>query len=102
MDYGDGSDGSLNVTSLNTVVNDYTYLTGDEPAGESVISVNDSSSFSAGDEILITQVQNGSSEGSNAGDYEFAEIVSINSNDLILKKSLKNQYDYNNPNCTGC
>lgn len=88
--YGDGSDGSLTVTS-DTVVNDYTYLTGDEALGSSSIAVNDASKFSSGDEVMIIQMQNGTGNGV-AGRYEFREVKSISSGVLNLEKTLDNSY----------
>lgn len=83
MGYGDGSDGSLTISS-NVVVNDYTYFTGDESSGSTNISVNDASEFSPSDEILIIQMQNGTGNGI-AGRYEFKEVESTSPKTLTLK-----------------
>jgi hypothetical protein len=87
---GDGTDGSLTVTVLDTVVNDYTYLTGNETSGATSIDVNDATNFSGGDEILIIQMQ-----GSGAytpGTYEFKTIQSKAGNTLTLESGLDNTY----------
>lgn len=88
--YGDGSDGSLTVTG-STVVNSYTYLTGDEASGSAELSVNDASALSEGDEIMIIQMQNGSGNGV-AGRYEFREVLSAKNGVLDLESSIENSY----------
>lgn len=96
MFFGNGNDGSLTVNALNTVINDYTYLTGDEAAEDTVIAVNDAAAFSVGDEILIIQMQDGS-EAAEAGDYEFRTITEKDGNNLTVA-ALSNNYNYNTPN----
>jgi hypothetical protein len=88
--YGDGSDRSLTVSS-EQALNSYTYLTGDETSGSSTVDVNDASSFSADDEILVIQMQNGYGNG-EAGVYEFREVESVSSGTLNLESSLENSY----------
>lgn len=89
--FGNGRDGSITVSSLNTVVNNYTYLTGNENSGDTVISVANANEFSEGDEILIIQMQNGTGTG-KAGNYEFAIIESITTNDITISVPLTNSY----------
>lgn len=96
---GDGSDGQLVVSSVNQVVNGYAYLTGNENAGETTITVNDASGFSRGDEILFVQIQN--SSGGEAGIHEFKIISSISGNDITLTASLENGYFSGNFNKIG-
>ncbi len=86
--FGDGRDGSLTISSLDSIVNNYTYLTITKNIGDNIISVNSALEFNVGDEIMIHHVQNGSGIG-NAGDYEFNFILSKNANDLTLEKPLK-------------
>ncbi|MDY6774099.1 MAG: hypothetical protein SVS85_02765, partial [Candidatus Nanohaloarchaea archaeon] len=88
--FGDGSDGSITVTSTQ-VVNDYTYLTGDESLGSQTLNVNDGSAFSAGDEVMVYQVQNGTGNG-RAGAYEFARVSSADSNSITLENGLSRAY----------
>jgi len=88
---GDGSDGSLTVSSANTVVNTYTYLTGNENSGNTTLSVNSTSGFGIGDEILIIQMQNGTGSGS-AGTYEFATISSTGVGTITIENSISNSY----------
>ncbi len=90
-DYGDGSDGSLTITAVNTVVNNYTSITTAAlSAGDAAIGVSDASEFSPGDEILIIQMQNDSS--SVAGTYEFNHIRSISGSTITLYSGLTNSY----------
>ena len=91
LNLGDGSDGALTVTTLNTVVNNYTYLTGNELVGSSSLEVNDISSFTNGDSILIIQMQNGSGIG-NAGSYEYATVSSTSGSSLILNTPIIQSY----------
>jgi hypothetical protein len=88
--YGDGSDGSLTVTSK-VVLNDYTYLTGNENSGKTTIAVNSVSGFSSGDEVMIYQVQNGNGNGA-AGKYEFRQVASVSTGTLNLENSLEKSY----------
>ena len=88
---GDGSSGYMNVTEANTTINNYTYLTNNESAGNLTIRVNDATEFAANDEILIIQIQNGTGLGS-AGQYEFADISSIDSNIITLSSGLVYTY----------
>ncbi|MEC8221316.1 MAG: H-type lectin domain-containing protein, partial [Nanoarchaeota archaeon] len=80
LNLGDGSDGDVVINTANTIINDYTYLAGNELSGTTTITVNDASSFSLDDSILIIQMQNGSGIG-NAGQYEYATITAISGND---------------------
>lgn len=88
--FGDGSEGSVTVNSLNTIVNDYDYLTGNELSGDNVITLNDATNFNIGDEIMIVQMQNYSN--GDAGSFEYAKISSKLGNDLTLDTSLQNSY----------
>lgn len=90
-DYGDGSDGSLTVSAADTVVNAYTYLTGNELTGQSVLTVADTSGFSLEDEIMIIQMQNGTGSGI-AGQYELAFISGISGNDITISVPLENSF----------
>jgi flagellin-like protein len=87
---GDGSDGSLAVSSSNQIVNAYAFLTGNENAGETTVTVSSASAFAEDDEILLIQMQN--SSGGEAGTYEFKRISSITGNDVTLTSPLDNSY----------
>jgi len=94
--YGTGADGSKTVTVLDTIINNYTYINLSVLSGGLTISVNDSSEFLAGDEIMIIQIQNGS--GCIAGEYEFREITDITDDIFTLDVPIQNNYCYNAPN----
>ncbi len=89
-DFGDGSDGNITISAADTVVNDYSYLTGDETSSDSTITLNSASSFSAGDEVLIIQSQD--SANGNQGVFEFAKVLSKAGNILTLTANLSNDY----------
>jgi len=88
--YGTGADGNITITAANTIVNNYTFLSTNVTSGSTTITVNSTSAFSAGNQILIVQMQNYSA--GNAGDYEFATISSVNGNNLVLASGLTNSY----------
>ncbi len=89
-EFGTGADGQLTVSSSGTVINDYTYLTGNELSGDDTIAVDDGSSFASGDEVMIIQMQN--STAGSAGLYEFGTISSVAGNTVTLEESLSNSY----------
>ena len=86
-DTGDGSDGTLTVSSADTIVNNYTYLMGNESAGNLTIVVNDSTNFTSGDEILIIQMQN--SSAGVVGTYEFTDVSSVSEDEEYDLTKLK-------------
>jgi hypothetical protein len=91
LNYGDGSDGSLTVGGSGTVVNTYTYLTGNELSADADITVNSVVGFSIGDEVLIIQMQDGLASGVS-GNYEFGMIENITGSVITLSSSLTNSY----------
>lgn len=91
LNLGDGSDGALSVSTINTVINNYTYLTGNELAGSTSLNVNDNSAFSTGDSILVIQMQNGTGIG-EAGQYEYATVASTSGSNINLETPLSNSY----------
>ena len=99
-----GKDGSKTISSSNTIINEYTYLTHDVSSGATQIRCNSntlnansrfSSNLAAGDLLLIIQVQGASistsdnstygsvSSYNNCGRYEFAKVSSIGSSGRI-------------------
>ncbi len=88
--YGTGSDGALTISTASTQINNYTYLAGNESAGDTVITVNSASNFSANDEILIIQMQNTS--GGLAGLHEYASISSVSGTNITISSPLANAY----------
>jgi len=85
---GDGSDNDLTVTGDSVRINNATYLVANEGEGDSVILVNNSFGFQTGDEILIIQMQH----TTNAGNYEFRFVESVDGNTLYLDSSLSRTY----------
>ncbi len=86
---GVGSDGPLNVTAANTIVNTYGYVTDcTVSAGSSAITLDSVSGFSIGDEVLIHNSQH----ATNFGTYEFAVISGIQGNVLTLESPLLHTY----------
>jgi hypothetical protein len=89
--FGDGSDGALTVSTPNTIVNTYTYLSGNEGSGNTSIVVNSAAGLSAGDELFIIQMQNGTGSGI-AGQYEYVTIKNISGTTLNLETPLTNSF----------
>ncbi|MBN8703308.1 MAG: gliding motility-associated C-terminal domain-containing protein [Bacteroidetes bacterium] len=117
-----GKHGAKIITSANTIVNEYTYLTADALSGTTTLTVfdgflNSTSRFSGplaqGDLILIIQMQgaiiNGTASGDGAtpsdstwgeilsygscGNYEFAQVKSlVNINTIELDCPISNNY----------
>lgn len=118
-----GKNGIGNITGANTVVNAYTTLSADAAAGASTISVasnvlntNFTSPLSAGDLIMIIQMQGATLLGgpwvgnanwgqprdstwggitsyNNCGNWEMGEVLSLTgSTDITLSCPLKNDY----------
>lgn len=54
---GDGSDGALTVSTVNTVINHYAYLTSNTTSGN-ILNISNGTNFQNGDEILIIQMHN--------------------------------------------
>ncbi len=87
--FGDGANGPLIVTSGQTVQpsNLAAPLTASVNAGQTSLSILSTPGFNASQEILIHQTQ-----GTGAGNYEFATIASVDSGVLTLKKPIVNTY----------
>jgi len=105
-----GKDGNIIVNNSNVVLNSYTYLTQNAVQGSNTINVASTSGFGVGDLILIIQMQgamlrNLMNSGlynetwgavlsyQNCGLYEFQQINSVGSNQLVFDCGLKNNYD---------
>lgn len=90
---GKGSAGTLTLSSSRTEdttigVEAITSLTS---SGQADVIVADGSTFSAGDWVLIIQMQ-----GTGAGNYEQAKIASISTNTLTMEATLTNTYQSTN------
>src|SRR5262245_45715200 len=84
--YGDGSDGDL-VVSTTHVLTATTSLASGHPSGRTTLEVASAGGFSAGDEVLVLQVQ-----GLNAGRYEFHTVATVGGMGLNLSAPLANSY----------
>jgi len=116
-----GKDGNRTITAANTIVNEYTVLTGNFSAGATSITVTDNSldssrfttPLSSGDLIFIYQAQGATIDGvlsggigipntpawgavlnyNNSGNYEFLEVSSVSGTTTInFTCGLKNAY----------
>lgn len=94
--YGNGSDGALTVLSGETVeINSVrTGFSSETPSGYRQISVDSTTGFQTGDEVLIITVKDNNlvPEKNSAGTYEYAYIESISGNTIVLTELLKNSY----------
>jgi len=91
--YGDGSDGDIEITQNETIINKYAEVISDIPQGGVSLIVNataEFSDFNVGDTIMIHQTQ--IHRGGVFGNYEFNKIESINSNVVGLFSATKNAY----------
>jgi hypothetical protein len=80
------------ISQTGTVVNDYTYMTdASVSAGASSLTVHDASALTAGDRLLIVQMQDSASPAL-AGTYEFATLASKSGNQLTLSSPLASAY----------
>ncbi len=87
---GDGSDGALTVSTVNTVINHYAYLTSNTTSGN-ILNISNGTNFQNGDEILIIQMHN--TDSATPGRYEFKRISSGGgTNTLILDSNVTNSY----------
>ena len=91
LDYGDATDGTVIITSADTIINNYTHLTGTANSGQQDITVSSVAEFAIGDEILIVQIQDGAGTG-EAGNFEYANIVNITGSTITVDVNLTNTY----------
>ena len=94
------------MTSISGVINDYAKVTAVNNTGcPATITVDNASSFSAGQKILLIQMKGATIETGNnanfgnitnyngAGDYEIVQIDMVMGNVLTLATGLRNNYD---------
>ena len=91
MDYGNGSDGDLTVSSAGTVVNRYTFLTSKVDVGDTLLPVGSTSGFSVGDLILIVQMQS-YAYPDWVGKYEFNRVAGISGSNIELASPLSRPF----------
>ncbi|MDP2691646.1 MAG: LamG-like jellyroll fold domain-containing protein [bacterium] len=82
--YGDGTDGALTVSSLNTVVNASTHLTANAPIGSTSLAVSSSASFLVDDEVLVHQTQ-----GGTYGTFEYVRVSGVGAGSLTVSALTK-------------
>ncbi|UOQ74290.1 hypothetical protein [Hymenobacter cellulosilyticus] len=100
-----GKNGPLTVSSAGVVVNTYSALTADAPAGSTTLTVASTAGLSNGDLVLVIQMQgatinttNTSSYGAitaynNAGNYELVVVQGVSSSSTFgLSKALSRSY----------
>jgi parallel beta-helix repeat protein len=94
---GNGTDGDFLVgTGQNITINtERTQLAGISKAGTNILYVSDESPFSIGDEIIIITMQdpNTNLSENQTGYYEIHKISSIRTNEIVLERSLSNDFD---------
>ncbi|MGQ0827489.1 MAG: gliding motility-associated C-terminal domain-containing protein [Bacteroidota bacterium] len=109
-----GKSGAFTVSTLNTIVNEYTNLAVDAPSGSSSINVGNSSlnsggtfpsTLKAGDLFMILQMQGATIKSgvmdstwgevlnyNSCGSYEFCEVISVPNSTTITICPLQNSY----------
>lgn len=96
-DVGNGLDGDLYVPPGGTVKTDNmkTFVTGNNPSGQTAIQVSSSSGFQIGEEVLIITMQDNNPDLNNniAGQYEFKRISNKTATALVFQDNLANTYN---------
>lgn len=87
--FGDGSDGAFTAVGATNLVTPNTTLTASSAPGATVLSVNSTSGFASGQEVLIIQFQG----NANAGRYEFRKIASVGASTITLTTGTVNPFD---------
>lgn len=86
--FGTGLDGSLHVVDETHVIESpATFLIVDAEAGDTAVEVDDDAGFSAGDQILVINLQ-----GADAGRWEVAEVALTDSDVVSLRRGLQHRY----------
>ncbi len=86
-------DGALTVSGTVYVDDVRTSLTSSASAGATSLTVSSGTGFSAGDEILIINLQGTSSDYSDVGTYETRLIESVSGTTITLAEPLVNSYN---------
>ena len=86
-DYGDGRDGDLSVTGTTYTDDIRSPLSSNAQAGQFDLAVATTAGFTAGDNVLIAQMQ-----GDSAGTYEMGTLLQVGTGSLTLQYPL--QYSY--------
>lgn len=85
--FGNGKDGDLVVSSTNTIINNYTSISGSTTAGSKTINVADATNFAIGDAIIIHQTR-----GTNGGEKQKNRIEGKSGNQLTVSIPLNIAY----------
>lgn len=97
INYGNGSDGELNVSVTETYYVDAikSKVNGLNPAGQNIITLNNAIGFAPDDEILIITMQDPETDTSlnKTGQYETHYIYSVTGNQIKLKDNLIYTYE---------
>ncbi len=89
--FGDGADGQLMVSAAGEIVNAAKKLVADAVARATAVSVTDTADISAGDEVMVIQLQ-----GPGAGTYEFARVTAVTGTAVSLASPLMHAYSATN------
>jgi hypothetical protein len=108
IDDGDGSDGSVTISST-VSINTALIATGRTGQADGIaykidaatasgttvgtIETDAPNGLAVGDEVLLINLQGGSGDVADVGNYEFLKIASISNNDITFKTSITNSYD---------
>ncbi len=84
---GDGSDGTLTVSTATTLTPVATPLVSDTAAGSTVLRVISATGFAEGNEVLVIGMQ-----GVSAGQYEYGRVASTTPNSITLATGLTSMY----------
>ena len=92
--FGDGADGPVTISSDTATFDSVkTKLTTAAAATNTSLTVNSSSGFTAGDEVLIIELQGTSANYNTTGNYEFRTIESVGAGNITVTSGLTNAYD---------
>ncbi len=101
---GNGHSGSSTVNAANIVVNVYSGLTANAPAGQNFVTISNTTGFASGDLVMVWQTAQSTSENTStaseatdltsrpAGRWEFARITGLTATKLTFSSTLKFAY----------
>ena len=107
---GDGSDGAITISSAVNINNDLiatgrtgqadgiSYKVDAATASGTVIGTTDTpNGIIAGDEVLLINLQGGTGDVADVGNYEFHRVSSVSGNEITFNSSITNSYDGTTP-----
>ncbi len=101
---GNGHSGSSTVSVANIVVNVYSGLTANAPAGQNFVTISNTTGFASGDLVMVWQTAQSTSENTSTasaatdltsqpvGRWEFARITGLTATKLTFSSTLKFAY----------